>query len=82
MVQSALRRLGGPPSPDWLSVDEAAKKSGYHPNYIRRLIRAGEIEAIKKGLMWWVDPDSLKAYIARMEAQDDQRTGPKVKRGW
>lgn len=68
--------------PEWLSVDEAAKKSGYHANYIRRLIRAGEIEAVKKGLMWWIDPESLAAYVAKMEKLGDQRTGPKNKRGW
>ncbi len=68
--------------PDWLSVDEAAEKSGYHPNYIRRKIRDGEIKAEKKGLMWWVDPDSLAAFVAKMKAIDDGRAGPKQDRGW
>ena len=82
VVKWPLRKHGGPPLPEWLSVDEAAAKSGYHANYIRRLIRAGEIKAEKKGLMWWVDPDSLAAFVSKMKALDDGRAGPKSDRGW
>ena len=47
------------PRPDWITTREAAEISGYHVNYIRRLIRRGKIAAEKKGSMWWVDGDSL-----------------------
>ena len=66
--------------PEWLSVEEAADRSGYHPEYLRRLIRAKRIEAVKKGLMWWVDPDSLDAYLKDAQEADDARYAPRRKR--
>jgi len=62
--------------PDWISVEEAAEISGYHPNYIRKLIRNGQIEADKKGPMWWIDKVSLKAYVDKMKELGDQRFNP------
>lgn len=63
--------------PEWLSVEEAADRTGYHPEYLRRLIRARRIKAEKKGLMWWVDPDSLDAYLKEAEEADDARYAPR-----
>ena len=64
----------------WLSVDEAAKLSGYHPEYIRRLIRNGEIEAKKFSIVWQVNKDSLEAYIEDAQKKDDKRFTPKNKK--
>jgi excisionase family DNA binding protein len=61
----------------WITTREAAEISGYHVNYVRRLIRRGKIEAEKKGAMWWVDWDSLRAYVEDSQAKDDGRFGPK-----
>ena len=36
----------------WLTVNEAAELSGYHPEHIRRLIREGKIEAKKFSIVW------------------------------
>lgn len=65
--------------PDWASwtVDEAAKKTGYNPQYIRRLIREGKIEAIKLGSLYLIRQDSLKAFIKEIEQETDNRFGPK-----
>ena len=65
---------------EWLSVTEAAKLSGYHPEYIRRLIRDGEIEARKFSIVWQVKRESLKAYIENAESKDDKRYTPKIKK--
>jgi excisionase family DNA binding protein len=65
---------------DWLSVSEAAKLSGYHPEYIRRLIREGEIEAKKFSIVWQVRRKSLIDYIESAESKEDKRFTPKSKK--
>lgn len=62
--------------PEWLSTEEAAEVSGYHVNYIRRLMRANKIGGRKVGLAWWVDRDSLQAYLEKVEALGTRRFGP------
>jgi excisionase family DNA binding protein len=64
---------------EWLTVEEAAKLSGYHPEYIRRLIRDGEIEAKKFSIVWQVSRKSLTAYIETAKSQEDKRYTPKRK---
>ena len=63
--------------PEWISVREAAELSRYHPNYIRRLVRQGKMKARKEGPMWWIDRDSLRAYVEEMEALGPQRFDPR-----
>lgn len=48
---------------EWLTVNEAVKISGYHPEHITRLIRQGKIEAKKFSIVWQVNRNSLMAYI-------------------
>jgi excisionase family DNA binding protein len=61
---------------EWLKTTEAAEISGYHPNHIRRLIRAGEIEARKWGSALMINRQSLIDYQKKVEAQGGRR-GPK-----
>jgi excisionase family DNA binding protein len=65
---------------EWLSVNDAAKLSGYHPEYIRRLIRDGEIEARKFSIVWQVRRESLVAYIENANSQSDKRFTPKSRK--
>ncbi len=65
---------------EWLSVNDAAKLSGYHPEYIRRLIRDGEIEARKFSIVWQVRRESLESYIENANSQSDKRFNPKSKK--
>ena len=65
---------------EWLSVSEAAKLSGYHPEYIRRLIRDGEIEARKIVIVWQVKLESLNDYVKNAQSKDDKRYTPKTKK--
>jgi excisionase family DNA binding protein len=60
----------------WLTVNEAAELAGYHPDHIRRLIRAGEIEAQKFSIVWQVSHESLLQYLLRSQALGEKR-GPK-----
>jgi excisionase family DNA binding protein len=62
---------------DWLTVKEAAKLSGYHPEHLRELIREGIILACKFGPVWAVSRESLLAYVRKMQESGEKR-GPKV----
>ncbi len=61
---------------DWITTNEAAELSGYHPDHLRELIRAGKIYAEKKGNAWWVDRQSLLGYIRNIKKLGEKR-GPK-----
>jgi excisionase family DNA binding protein len=58
---------------NWLTVQEAAKESGYDPEHIRRLIRDGEIEARKLSIIWLVDRKSLSAYLKKARTWGEKR---------
>jgi len=62
---------------DWITVQEAAELSGYHPDHLRRLIRSGDIEGRKVSIVWLIRRQSLIGYIARAEQSGDKRRGPK-----
>ena len=62
---------------DWITTQEAAKVSGYHPDHLRRLIRAGDIEGRKVSIVWLIRRQSLLDYIDRAEHSGDKRRGPK-----
>ena len=66
-----------PQPPIWITTREAAEISGYHVNYIRRLIRAGKIAAEKKGNAWWVDASAFRSYIEAAQQKADRRYGAK-----
>lgn len=63
---------------EWISINDAAECSGYHPEHLRRLIRDGIIDARKFGPLWQVNYRSLMEYKAIAEKSDDKRRGPKV----
>ena len=62
---------------EWLTTEQAAELSGYHPNHIRRLVRSGEVEARKWGQAWQISRQSLLVYLEAANQSDDQRRGPK-----
>jgi len=61
----------------WITVEEAAKLTEYHPEHIRRLIRQGKIEARKFATVWQVDKSSLISYLNDIKELGNKR-GPKV----
>lgn len=63
----------------WITVQEGVTLTGYHADHLRRLIRAGEIVAMKKGNAWWVSQESLLAYFKQASKAADKRWGPKSK---
>lgn len=62
---------------EWLTTKQAAELSGYHPEYIRCLIRSGEIEAQKFGRDWMIERVKLFAYTRKAEKSGRKR-GPKT----
>ncbi|MCX6712850.1 MAG: hypothetical protein NTY66_01430, partial [Candidatus Vogelbacteria bacterium] len=50
--------------PDFLSLKEASKRSGYNQDYIGQLIRGGKVEARRVGKSWLVSRHSLVAYLS------------------
>jgi excisionase family DNA binding protein len=61
---------------DWISVSDAAKLTGYHPEHITRLIRQGKLKARKIITVWQVSKSSLLAYSAQAEHISKKR-GPR-----
>ena len=57
---------------EWLTVNEAAELSGYHPEHIRRLIRPGAIMAKKFSIVWMVSRESLLEYKKSQEKVSPQ----------
>jgi excisionase family DNA binding protein len=60
---------------EWLTVQEASELSGYHPEYVRQLVREGKVNAKKFSIVWMVDRDSLLTYVKDQEKPpQDQKT--------
>lgn len=62
--------------PEWIDVRQASELSGYSLTYLRRIMRDGRIEAKKRGTMWWIDRESLRAYLAIVEALGSKKHSP------
>jgi len=61
---------------EWLTTQEAAELSGYHPEHVRRLLRVGQIPARKWGQAWMINRDGLLTYMQTVETMGKKR-GPK-----
>jgi hypothetical protein len=65
----------------YISITEAAERSGLHPNSLRRLLRQGEISGYKISsegkVRWRVSLGSLRWYADPIEGVVLDRPGPK-----
>jgi excisionase family DNA binding protein len=51
----------------WITTAQAVELTGYHVEYLRELLRQGEVEAVKlTPRAWLVNKESLLAYKARV----------------
>jgi hypothetical protein len=66
---------------NWITTREASKLSGYHPYYLRELIRVGKVKAQKWGRDWQVSHKSLVAYVHEAEKSADNRRGARLTKG-
>lgn len=67
--------------PEWLTVREAARKMGVHPEHLRRLLRQGRLPAWgvrRAGRNWLVREDALLVYRQQrsLEHQGSPGGGP------
>jgi excisionase family DNA binding protein len=60
-----------------ITVQEASVITGYNAQYLRRILRAGKLDAIKIGQIWLVNLTSLQAYFSSAISSNDMRFGPK-----
>jgi hypothetical protein len=58
---------------DWLTTYEAARISGYNPDYIRQLIRSEKVLGRKWGLAWQVSWKSLEEHKKKTEKLGERR---------
>jgi len=61
---------------NFITVQTAAEITGYNPQYLRRLLRAGKLEAIKIGQIWLISLASMDTYWLIHSKTDDRRCGP------
>lgn len=61
---------------EWIDVKEASELSGFHPEHVRRLMRQGKIKGRKRGV-WWINRDSLEAYLKLVEELGSKRFDPR-----
>lgn len=63
---------------EWIPTNEAARLAGYQPERIRELLRTSKIEGRKFSTLWMVNPESLRAYLIKMQKRG-AKSGPKIK---
>lgn len=51
------------PLDDYILVKEAAAITGYHAEYIRRLLRKGTLEGRRVGWSWFIRRESLRTWL-------------------
>lgn len=67
---------------DYISIGDAAGRSGLHPNTIQRLLRQGKLDGFKEHhggrFRWWVSVRSLDQYSNPWTGFLMDRPGPKL----
>jgi excisionase family DNA binding protein len=61
---------------EWVNTAEGAELTGLSVDYVRRLARAGRIEARKVGRDWLIERASLLAFKATMDALGSDKHNP------
>lgn len=60
-----------------ITIKTACEITGYNVQYLRRLLRAGRLEAIKIGQVWLINLESLENYLISRMTSNDRRCGPR-----
>lgn len=58
---------------DYVTSEDAAAASGYHVNYVRRLLRQGKLKGRKFGNVWFIERESLQDYLQLVEELGGQK---------
>lgn len=62
--------------PGLVSTQEAAQKTGYSPEYIRRLVRRGTLPGTRIGRDWFVNLAAALEYRRAMDALGTDKHNP------
>jgi excisionase family DNA binding protein len=59
------------PLPQLLEVDQVAHRIGFSPEFVRKLIRRGQLPAVRFGRCWRIEAADVRALVEaqRIEAQ-------------
>ena len=60
------------PEPEWITVAEAARRSGYTVRHLQHLLKQRVLKGIKPARDWFVDGGSLQEYL-----RNKPKPGPK-----
>lgn len=55
-----------------ISLNQAAKFSGYSQDYLGFLIRKGEIKGMKKGRVWFTTEEEVKNYLFKKKVRQNK----------
>ncbi len=55
-----------------ISLNQAAKISGYTQDYLGYLIRSGEMKGIKKGRVWFTTEEEVKNYLFKKKVRHQE----------
>ncbi len=55
-----------------ISLNQAAKISGYTQDYLGYLIRRGEIKAVRTGRNWFTTEDQVREYIFKKKIRSEE----------
>ncbi len=58
---------------DWLTIQEAAKHSGYTVVHLQDLAREKRVKARKVSIVWLVSRKSLDAYLREQSERGEKR---------
>lgn len=58
---------------DYVTSEDAADISGYHVNYVRRLMRQGKLKGRKFGNVWFIERESLQEYLRIVQQLGGQK---------
>jgi Fic family protein len=62
-LEACTPRTGKPGADSmWISLSEAAKGTSYTQEYLSLLARTGQLEAIKRGRVWYTTPKAVEEY--------------------
>ena len=55
-----------------ISLNQAAKISGYTQDYLGFLVRKGEIKGMKKGRVWFTTEEEVKNYLFKKKVRHEE----------
>jgi len=60
----------------WITTNEAAALTGYTPDYVRKAIKRNLLKGTKRGRDWFVERDSVLAYVEKMKRLGTAKHNP------